>query len=232
MKLLNCFSLVAGLAFAMQSTLHAQYVNEGFESPVVSGVSEGTTPDGWGWTATGNSSLRNDGITSTIAHSGSQSLYFTTSSTQGAGFESIYLHGTPYGGLSLSAGDQWTCSVWVRSDALNPYSGDCVFVCSMEFHDSLLSGNPAEGAATMFVSPSQMSTSSWTEFSVTGSPTAFADNLFFVLKQSNYSGSAYTSSSGTFYVDDLQASAVPEPGFMALAGLGMFAVIAFRRRPV
>lgn len=225
------YCLFAGLVMFTQCSLQAQYVNESFESPTVSGMSSGTTPDGWGWYDTiGSGTLRDDGLTSTISYSGNQSLFFTTSTSQGAGYESIYLHGTP-STLSLTPADQVTCDVWLRSDTLNPYAGDCTFVLAMEFHDSTQSGNPFEGQGLIFAGPGDMSTAGWTKFSVTASPTAFADNLFFVVKSSNYASGSYTASSGTFYVDNIQASvvAVPEPSALAMTGLGLIALVAFRR---
>lgn len=177
-------------------------LNERLEYPYVSGYESGVWPNGWGWYANDPTGTNADtsGMTDAMAHSGKQSLYFTD--TQGAGYESIFLKGA---NANVNTNDTVTFSFWVRSDAVSPYNGSCVFVCSMEFHNTALSGDPTINAVTDFVSPQQMSTNGWTKFSMSGSPAALANQLMFVIKSSNYTGTNYISSGGTMYFDDLQA---------------------------
>jgi len=68
--------------------------NGSFESPVVSGTTA-VTPDDWGYYASGPNSgaPRANGLTNTIAQSGSQSLFLSSNTVQGAGYEAHFLVG-------------------------------------------------------------------------------------------------------------------------------------------
>lgn len=196
-----CYPVIVGLALLCQPMLHAQsslILNERLESPTVSGYQPNIWPNSWGWFSSDNSLTNTAGMDNVMAHSGSQSLYFSV--TNGAGYESIFLKGVS---VNLNTNDVVTYSFWVRSDALKPYSGNCVFVCALEFHDTQAGTTP--NVLYQFVNPDQMSTSEWTKFTMTGSPAAHSDLLMFVMKSSNFAADTYTNASGTMYFDDLQA---------------------------
>jgi len=223
---------------------HAQLIalpNGDFESPGVSGYST-TTPDSWGYYASGPNSgtaPRVNGLTNAIAESGSQSLYYTTNADQqGADYQAHYLVGanaladtTP---LSLSATSTVQLSFYIRSDALNPFSGDAVARFSLEFHDNTQVGNPNVGGTgdllALRFAADGFSTSSWVQVTLTGSPNAFSNNILFVADYTNFPSGAYNTSSGTFYLDNVSASVVPEPRTMALSSLGIVCVFAAVRR--
>jgi len=189
-------ALVGQLAVYGQSS---QILFERLESPAVSGFQTNIWPGGWGWFSSDGSKPNTDGMTSTTAHSGKQSLFFND--TNGAGYESVFLKGT---GVSLTTNDQVTYSFWLHSDPARPYNGSTVFVCALEFHDTVANTTP--NVAYVFASPDQVSTNGWTRFSTTASPAAPANLLMFVIKTANNSSDTYTGAGGILYFDDLQAS--------------------------
>lgn len=227
--LLNLLSVLLATASAGAQVISIP--NGSFESPVVSG-SSAVTPDNWGYYASGpnsGSAPRANGVTDAIAQAGSQSLFLSSTTVQGAGYEAHYLLGTNAFGdaspLSLDSSDTVVLTLYIRSDAFDPYSGDSVARFSLEFHDSTQVGNPNVGGtgdllALRFANDG-FSTSGWVPLTLTGNPLAFSDNLLLVIDSVNFPSGSYTTSSGTFYVDNVTASVVPEPtaGVLALAGL-------------
>lgn len=197
------------------------------------------TPDDWGYYASGPNSgaTRTNGLTNSIAQSGSQSLFFTTNTEQGAGYEAHYLIGadalansTP---LSLNTTSVVELTFYIRSDVFDPYAGSSVARFSLEFHDNTQLGNPNVGGtgdllALRFANDG-FSTSEWVQVTLSGSPNAFANNILFVADYHNFDSPDYSSSSGTFYLDNVSASVVPEPGTMMLAAFGLLGVAGLHR---
>lgn len=201
MKLNNCLTLI-GLALMSQQVLYAQssiILNERLEYPIVSGYQTNTWPGSWGWYNTTNTWPNTSGMDNVMAHSGNESLYWND--IQGSNYESIFLKGVNVG---FTTNDVATATFWLRSDPMKPYNGSCVFVCSMEFHNTGVAGDPTINAATTFVTPDQISTNGWTQYSVSGSPTAYANQIMFVMKSSNFGPDVFTNASGILYFDDLQ----------------------------
>lgn len=236
--------LTPAVALWLTSQAFAQTIllpNGNFELPVVSGFSA-ITPDDWGYYASGpnaGTAPRDNGLTDTIAQSGSQALYLgTNAADQGAGYEAHYLLGANAfvnsSPLSLDASDVVELTFFIRSDASNPFSGDALGRFSLEFHDSTQVGNPNVGGtgdllALRFANDG-FSTTEWVQVTLSGSPNAFSDNILIVIESVNFPSGPYTTSSGIFYVDNLQASVVPEPGAASLALLGVVGAVGFRRR--
>jgi hypothetical protein len=221
---------------------HAQMIsipNGDFELPVVSGTTA-VTPDSWGYYASGPNSgaPRANGLTNTISQSGSQSLFLSTNTVQGAGYEAHFLLGTnafaDSSPLSLDSSDVIELTFYIRSDALDPYSGDSVARFSLEFHDSTQVGNPNVGGTgdllALRFAADGFSTTEWVQVTLTGSPQAFSDNILLVIDSVNFPVDAYTSSSGTFYVDNVTASVVPEPTAGGLVLLGLAGGLRLRKR--
>lgn len=213
--------------------------NGSFESPVVSGTTA-INPDNWGYYASGPNSgaPRANGVTNTIAQSGSQSLFLSSNTTQGAGYEAHYLLGTnsyaDSSPLSLDSSDVIELTFYIRSDALDPYSGDSLARFSLEFHDSTQVGNPNVGGtgdllALRFANDG-FSTTEWVQVTLTGSPAAFSDNILLVIDSVNFPDGVYTSSGGTFYVDNVTASVVPEPAVSGLVLVGLAGSLRLRKR--
>lgn len=213
--------------------------NGDFELPVVSGTTA-VTPDNWGYYASGPNSgaPRANGLTNTISQSGSQSLFLSTNTVQGAGYEAHFLLGAnafaDSSPLSLDSSDVIELTFYIRSDALDPYSGDSVARFSLEFHDSTQVGNPNVGGtgdllALRFANDG-FSTTDWVQVTLTGSPQSFSDNILLVIDSVNFPVGAYTASSGTFYVDNVTASVVPEPSAAGLVLLGLAGGMRLRKR--
>jgi len=233
MKATLPLAVAASLAALAAGRAQLIALNNGdFESPVVSGYST-TTPDDWGYYASGpngGTAPKASGLTNAIAESGSQSLYYTTNAgQQGAGYEAHYLLGADSladtSPLSLNTSSQVQLTFYIRSDALDPYSGDSVARFSLEFHDNTQVGNPNVGGTgdllELRFAADGFSTSEWVQVTLSGSPDAFSNNILFVADYQNFPSGSYTSSSGTFYVDNISASVVPEPGTLGLAFLGL-----------
>jgi hypothetical protein len=239
---LNLLPLLAVALAWLPQPGHAQVIsipNGSFESPVVSGVSP-ITPDDWGYYASGPNSgaPRANGLTNSIAQSGSQSLFISSNTVQGAGYEAHFLLGTnsfaDSSPLLLDSSDTIEMTFYIRSDALDPYSGDSLARFSLEFHDSTQMGNPNVGGtgdllALRFANDG-FSTTEWVQVTLTGSPAAFSDNILLVIDGVNFPSGPYTSSSGTFYLDNVTASVVPEPAVSGLVLLGLAGGLRLRTR--
>lgn len=210
--------IALGLVAVASSSAQVVFDNASFENPSISGTTT-TTPDNWNYFDSGLT--RTNGLTDAAAQSGTQSLYFTTSTAQGVNFYAGYVQNHA---ISLSAGEEISFNAYIRSDAVDVFSGDAFAVLGMEFRNGSTETNRVELA----LSATQLSTG-WTLYTVTGSAVSAVDNVNFTILQKT--DGSFVSSSGTYYVDNVSFGAIPEPAATgALAGIVTLAAVAALRR--
>lgn len=222
MRKASCVGAVVGVLFAtgVAGFADVPLLNTSFESP----VADGSEPDptSWGFFnggPPGNGNPNSSGVSSNIARTGGQSLIFfappqdeNTNTFQG------YAQNVT---LAVAASDTITFSGYFRADSGSPLAPNAVGKLGIEFKK----GNGDEiNRVELQVLPGALSTSAWTLFSVSGSPSGeAAASLTFTLVEVNGS----TPNSGIFYVDDV--SAVPEPTTFGMVALAVAVLGAFGR---
>ncbi len=228
--------LLAVSLLTMGSLVQAQtIVNPSFESPLLSdyGASGNIAVEtivsvvpsgiaGWEYynsaaTLAGSPS----GLSNLQSHAGAQSIWFTSNDSGTQGGANYYQgYAQSINGAFLT-GVQYDLSAYFLSDATTPFAGTAIATITLSYYTGLNGTGTHVGTDEEWIAPTDFSTSIWNQFSVSGSASADAASMKISINLVNIDsgGGAYTSSSGTFYVDSLIL--VPEPSIYGLAGMGL-----------
>ncbi len=200
-------------------------LNGSFESPTYNGTAN-TIPTNWGFFSSGPQTV---GITSAEFLSGSQSLILTAPPSSGGNNQFDGIYQSFNNNLTYAPTDTYTFSTYLLADSAAPLTGTAVAEIGIEFHTS--SGLLNQSYLT--ITPSELSATTWTQFTVTGSPSATegptngADINVVIM----VNGGSATTSGGSFYADDATA-AVPEPATLPLALMGLASLALIVRRKI
>ncbi len=199
--------LVIGLTTARATLI----VNGGFEDPP-NAVGE---PDPTSWTAFANPPTHDamGVVQTTFAHGGTQVLQFFAPAD--SSFNNTfhgYLQDTNM--IVEGSGGHVDFSAFVRSSPFLPFTNNMTLELKIEFFTNSVALN----TIVLSIDADDISTGSWTQFMLSGTPTNNTDRVRFTIVQVNGTN---PDDNGILWVDDASATfALPEPSTLGMLLIG------------